>query len=79
MILTESVTKKPRFVSKSAGSFMKTLILVDGAVTLSQSMFLLSYAAAAGVDLNLFDSSMLRGICINQDEFWGDTVAVFST
>lgn len=59
---------------------MKTLILVEETVILSQSVFLLSYTAAAGVDfLSLLDRSVVRGICINPKEFWEDIVIVFRT
>ena len=67
MILTESQSQKPQDLSPNQlGLFMKTLIIVAGA--LSQSMFLLSYAASSGADfLSLFDSSGMRDICINQE------------
>lgn len=58
---------------------METLILVEGAVNLSQNTFLLSYAPSTGVDFSsLFDSSKVRVIYINQEKFWGDTVVVLS-
>lgn len=80
MILAESQSQKKDLPPNQLGLFMKTLILVEGAVALSQSMFLLSHAAGTGVDfLSLFNSSMVRAICINQEEFWGDTAVVFST